>query len=458
MAWGAAANHNVRVTYLFNFLSGVSDGVCNSTVAPALIFLLTASNARVGFVEALQGGAEGVVAILLGVALDRTGMWRQTALRWGGAVGVASAALTVVAVYYEHFGAICAAFLITGVWNAFGQVPVDAIMADSLATGTRSKAYSISYILTVTSKSTGPLFALCMFYFFGNRWAVDECRFVMYVGCGITVVASLVQCLFLESETLGHESEAIQVESPAGDVNGDVARAKFQAGTFLCIDAAWVPWVIGVSNILSGLAAGMTIKFFPLFFKNEVHLSPVAVNLIFFANPLCLAAMSTVVLWVSRYIGRVEALLLARTLGIALLFLMALTRPYWHRLGFIVPVYILRTALINSPKALNKSIMMDFVPKSARGQWSAVSSIASFGWSGSAVLGGIMVDAEGYGFSFHITAIAQAVSTSIWLLLLPIIPHEPRPLTPLEHTAVPDTVHGPEDEPVEDKGSSRNSS
>eukprot|EP00668_Euglena_longa_P015848 GGOE01020014.1.p1 GENE.GGOE01020014.1~~GGOE01020014.1.p1 ORF type:complete len:356 (+),score=61.40 GGOE01020014.1:287-1354(+) len=346
-------------------------------------------------------------------------------------------------------------------------------MADSLATGTRSRAYNISYVLAVTSKSTGPLFALCMFYFFGNQWAIAECRFVLYVGCGVTVIASLVQCMFQESKTLGHESEAIQavpthaqVESPAADCSEGSLQPRFQAGKFLCIDARWVPWVIGISNILSGLAAGMTIKFFPLFFKNEVHLSPVAVNLIFFANPLCLALMSTTVQWVSRYVGRVETLLLARAAGIALLFIMALSRPHWHHLEFIVPVYILRTALINAPKPLNKSIMMDFVPKASRGKWSAVSSIASFGWSGSAVVGGMMVDEKGYGFSFHITAMAQVVSTSFWLLLLPIIPHEPRQLTPLQYTSVSDCIDASpglapatgEDKPADDTGSSRNSS
>ena len=54
----------------------------------------------------------------------------------------------------------------------------------------------------------------------------------------------------------------------------------------------------------------------------------------------------------------------------------------------------------------------------SRGKWSAVDSIAMFGWSGSAFLGGIMVDHVGFDWCFLITAIAQcsgwAVSSHLW--------------------------------------------
>ena len=35
------------------------------------------------------------------------------------------------------------------------------------------------------------------------------------------------------------------------------------------------------SDIILAVASGMTIKFFPLFFQNEVRLDPVLVNLIY---------------------------------------------------------------------------------------------------------------------------------------------------------------------------------
>lgn len=35
----------------------------------------------------------------------------------------------------------------------------------------------------------------------------------------------------------------------------------------------------------------------------------------------------------------------------------------WTKLGVIIPVYVIRTAIINSAAPLQKSILMDYVPK-----------------------------------------------------------------------------------------------
>ena len=56
-----------------------------------------------------------------------------------------------------------------------------------------------------------------------------------------------------------------------------------------------------------------------------------------------------------------------------------------------------------------------FGVQKSRGKWSAVDSIVAFGWSGSAFLGGILVDRAGFDWCFLITAMAQATG---WLVRL----------------------------------------
>eukprot|EP00667_Euglena_gracilis_P008170 EG_transcript_8273 len=434
-------NYNVIVTLVFSFLAGLADGICNSTVTPALIFLLTSSNALVGVVEALAGTGEALAAIPIGLIVDRASLKRQIVLRWGAFVGVLAVCLTVVAVYYETFFAICVAYFLTGIWTAFGQVPVEAIFADSVPTGSRSGIYTLEYAMILFSQATGPIIAIASFYYLGNHWTVNECRNVLYIGCAVGLIAALVQALFLDSKTLGHESEAIQVvSSPASGVpsptNEEPDKVDDEAASpepdpelmkkvaFGCIDAQTVPWIISVSNVVTGLASGMTIKFFPLFFQNEAGLSPIAVNAIFVVSPLTIALTSTTIQPISRYCGRIETILLIRAIGIGLLVAMAVLKQYWRNPAVTIPLYIVRTALMNSVYPLTKSVMMDFIPKRSRGKWTAVNSIASFGWSGSAVLGGWLVDVHGYGFSFHITAAVQGVAAALWVLLLPIVPRE----------------------------------
>ena len=62
-------------------------------------------------------------------------------------------------------------------------------------------------------------------------------------------------------------------------------------------------------------------------------------------------------------------------------------REWWPRAEIIVPVFIVRTCLMNSSAPLMKSILMDYVSKRNRAKWASLDSVARFGWSGSAVAG-----------------------------------------------------------------------
>lgn len=184
-----------------------------------------------------------------------------------------------------------------------------------------------------------------------------------------------------------------------------------------------IPYISLCIDVIYGLASGMTIKFFPLFFKNEVNLSPIHVQSIYIIQPILMALASKAAQSFSRTYGRVQVLLAAQSMGIALLFFMALPR-FWHDEYIIVPVYIIRTVLMNCGYALQKSILMDYVAKKDRGKWNSLDGITKFGWSGSAVLGGILVDQHGYGGTFIITAVVQLMAWSLYWVMLPLVPLE----------------------------------
>ena len=95
-----------------------------------------------------------------------------------------------------------------------------------------------------------------------------------------------------------------------------------------------------------------------------------------------------------------------------------LLRDHWY---IVLALYFVSTAQ-HCCRPLKKGILMDFVPKKTRSRWNALDSVTRFGWSGSAVLGGFIIDRWGYGASFLVTAITQAVSATILFLLLPILP------------------------------------
>ncbi|KAJ1472137.1 hypothetical protein T484DRAFT_1841582, partial [Baffinella frigidus] len=87
----------------------------------------------------------------------------------------------------------------------------------------------------------------------------------------------------------------------------------------------------------------MTVKFFPLFFADEIGMSPFKVNLIYVVNPFLLCACSFLAQKLSRWIGRMEVGVSWEAVGVSLLFLMASQHAWWSRPEIIVPVFIVRT-------------------------------------------------------------------------------------------------------------------
>jgi predicted MFS family arabinose efflux permease len=68
------------------------------------------------------------------------------------------------------------------------------------------------------------------------------------------------------------------------------------------------------------------------------------------------------------------------------------------------------------------SRQMDYAPKSQRGRWSSLDAVTSFGWSGSALLGGFVISRHGFSAVFYVTACMQLASLLTLCLLLPLVP------------------------------------
>ena len=65
---------------------------------------------------------------------------------------------------------------------------------------------------------------------------------------------------------------------------------------------------------------------------------------------------------------------------------------------------------------------MDYVPPGTRARWKALDSISSFGWCGSAAIGGLIADAYDYSTTFLITAALQGAGVAVCALLFFVIP------------------------------------
>jgi len=187
----------------------------------------------------------------------------------------------------------------------------------------------------------------------------------------------------------------------------------------------YVAPLIAASNIWSGMGSGIAYKFIPLFAlsppPNGLDLSPIAINGIL-AGMQCLAtALGLGAQRLSRAIGPIGAAIAYNTLGITNLALIclsgseALALPCWA----VVTCILLRGAFMNGVGGLTGAVLNDHIAGKNRGKWSVVTQLGMCTWSGSAVLGGALVDRIGYRHTLFVTLGCHTISTCC---LLPIVP------------------------------------
>lgn len=178
-----------------------------------------------------------------------------------------------------------------------------------------------------------------------------------------------------------------------------------------------IPYVIFLSDITMATGAGMTVQFFALFFKDDFKLAPISVTGIFAVAPIMIALLSMLAMPLGRWIGRAPAAVLCDAVGTGALFAMSFPG---NSLWLDICLYLLRTAAMNAGYPTQRAIMMDVVPKKDRGKWNSLEGVTAFTWTGSAALGGVLINTHDYRYTFRITGIIYIVSTVILSLLIPL--------------------------------------
>uniref|UniRef100_A0A7S3V2F7 Major facilitator superfamily (MFS) profile domain-containing protein n=1 Tax=Aplanochytrium stocchinoi TaxID=215587 RepID=A0A7S3V2F7_9STRA len=304
------------------------------------------------------------------------------------------------------------------------------------------------YTTRILGSAVGPLTSILLFYLIGNSWSMTELKTVFVSGLLVSIPSILMLSLFRDDKALGAESDIAHTNSYARleEQETPVSTDENENGDYHLLENTtannaspisyedqddaivkshspsalyWVPRLLAFSDVVLALASGMTIKFFPLFFKEETLLAPIEVNVVFLTTSIGVAITSVLARIVAPRIGGVRTMIAFYIPGVLLLagmYCMSIgydikngSVPLWRNEWVIVPVFVLRTSLMNCTPPIKKAIFMEHVPIAKRGRWSAFESLTRFGWSGSAFIGGLCVDKYGYGATFLITACLQAI-------------------------------------------------
>ncbi|CAE7408382.1 unnamed protein product [Symbiodinium natans] len=389
---------NVWKLLWYNGIFSVFSSIAQLGLFDTYLFIMAGdSNTAVGWAESISGLSQIVLAGPAGILSDT--MSRSKILQWCAYLSVLAVAVSVAGVSLDNFPVIYVSLFLFGTYTALQNTASFALYSDSIPQGSRAKWLSRISIVNQLGYGAGPFLSLFLLAYFGNEWKLSVLHFVLIIG----FIGMIPANFFL----VGLKDAQHEEEGP--EASGAFSNLKY---------ARVVPWLICGLDIITAVGAGMTVKFFPLFFKEDYGMNPGQIQLLFAVYGLSFGFFTWLCEKAAEHMGRVEAGLLFSSAGVVCLFLLA----YLRWLPAVLVVFVIRGALANSIYPIDKSILMDFVPSSERGRWNAAESISSMSWSGSAVLGGYLMDAYDYRQTFVITGFIYAVAALMRLPLFLMVP------------------------------------
>ncbi|KAF0718902.1 Aste57867_1402 [Aphanomyces stellatus] len=441
------AEHNVKLAYLFTFTFCACRSIVFEQVLSGYVFVLTKSNTPVGIVKGVQGIVQMLAAIPGGWASDH--FRRDTVLKVSSVLGICGAIFSIIAFSIGHLMLIYVAFAVWGLFFALQGPALEALFADSIPHGERSFPITIKSMLLNTAYVIGPSISLLFFVIYGDTWNVGGLQAVLIIGIVVGVPGLVILCFFNDDvayenyttqtarRSLSHVAEdgVLEYNAEAGEstttprnVNSEAttllredapARTSTisHANTFLCFGPRHVPYLLFLADFVLCNGAGMTVSFFPVFFQHEYGLTPSQVNFLYVAQPLLIVVLTFFTQRVSITFGTIETVVVTRVFATLCLGAMA----YATLLPLEIALFLLRSGSMRCSEPLRTSILMDYVPQHLRGRWNSLEGLTQFTYSGSAVVGGFLIEQHGYRYCFFITAVLYAVGVAIECLLVPII-------------------------------------
>lgn len=419
-------SRNIRLTLIYTVVVFAGRSLWSQSVLSTFVYLLQDNDPKaVGFASAAMGFTQLFVSFPAGYFADR--YRRDYLLKLASCVGLVAIGLTFAAILAKHsFIWLIAALSVWGLFWGISDTSLGALFADSIQDGQRSKYFTQRSILVKMGTMAGPVTALILFASLGNTWSLRDCAIVMAVGNGLCIPAVMLLCFLSDDNTSATDTTSDSGTDPMLSsyeytmLTNQEEQEQEQASRSWCHlpEHRITPILICTADVMSGLGLGMSIRYFPIFFLDNLKLSPVLVQVLYILSP-----MGQVILmhygqeW-SMSIGRCKMTVLFKWIGLAFMAGM-IAASHWNLPCWLIcAFFVLRTSFVNATSALTKSVLMDAVPREERGKWSSLESVNMFGWSGSAVLGGFLVGSKGLLFNFIVTASIQFLATLPILALI----------------------------------------
>lgn len=414
-------NYNVKLVFAFYATSSLGRGIWMGNVLSLYIsifvtdltFLGMQDNELLGLTSIASGIFMTIFVFPAGALADR--FRRDIILKVSSVVGVTG---IIILIASNSFVLILVSMALWGLFNAMVRPSLESIFADSVESGYRSKLYSWGHLVNQAAMALGPFINVGLFAIFGNVHNLVVYRRVMAIGYAISFISIAIMMFFKDRRSLDKKSEAITEEVTI--TNGDTGLSRISK-----IDsnkaAKLIPILLVSGNVIIGIGAGMTIKFFPIFFKEAYVLAPMAIQAIMGATSLATGLMGLGSQKISIKLGRVQTIFLVQFIATVCLLVITIYPPLW----VLIPIFIFRGSFMNAAQPLSRSIIMDIIPKKNRGKWNSVEAIAwGLFWNASAFIGGFLIGDDRFYLCFITTTFVYIIGLIPIILLMPLVGKE----------------------------------
>eukprot|EP00931_Biecheleriopsis_adriatica_P031168 TRINITY_DN18302_c0_g1_i2.p1 TRINITY_DN18302_c0_g1~~TRINITY_DN18302_c0_g1_i2.p1 ORF type:complete len:515 (+),score=76.40 TRINITY_DN18302_c0_g1_i2:33-1577(+) len=429
---------NIHAMFAFQFVAAVAWGMSMGPVFDRYLYLLGSgwargprlipihgANSLVGVSESISGITSLVMAIPVGLVVDRHPERRARLLRWSSWLGLAATVLTILAVLSDELILVAAMLVLFGAFSELSFSASEAIFADSIPAGQRTGLFVTKTILSTVGSATGPGLSALGLWMLGDDWKPYQMKAVIITGSLLFPLAAVPLFLFkdppldLTCSSSGDSGQAEDGEARDGEAHSRPSTADVQNVRRIGpLTAKHIPVLLATADFITCIGAGMTVKFFNLFFIQDQSFSPVAISVLQMFYPLMIAVFMKFTERLAKPLGRPQASLLFFSCNVLCLFLLG--EVTW--LPLLLAVFLLRGGFANSTYPIDRSILMDYTPSSQRGMWNSIESLTSMTWSGSAFIGGLLSDGHDYRFTFLITALVYATACLVYAPLLVLVP------------------------------------
>ena len=414
-------NQNTKNGLLFRFFDSCTYNIWQGTILVGYLSIITQeNNFKIGITEAVLSIVNLIVSMIAQYVIRRYDVKKFYILRFACIFGMLFI-FSGMCLFFDVFTienkykAVNICLIFCGLYRGVVLVIVGTLFTNSMETGRRMEGHTWESTAIILGRMSGPMINIFLLSIYGNSWNLETLKICAGVGISSTFICIIILLQMNDKFCLDQNRNYSLVQSR----NNNKCDARI---TMCCgkISQMSIPYFIFACDFFHALGTGMTNKYFPLFFKFRCGLTPVHVNVLY----LLLACLQFLnlhyVKYISTVIGRMWSGIIWQTICVSAFTVLTFLRNYWDVWYVVAPLWLLRKTFGGSWSGIRKSVLMDYVQPQDRIFWLSLDAIRNVGWSGTAVLGGFLIDHYGYGETFIFTAGLQYLGTLFWTMILPL--------------------------------------